>query len=235
MNRISYSSQLIFNKMKCPNCDKQNPSDSNFCQKCGIKLTSSDKQPQTNDSIQANINKDKLWDKFIELYDSRDKEREKYTDLMSNEAWELISRVSVNTFEKFIETNKDQLNKQPYKIIEQIKDIFNWCVSGGYWMWYAEAFHNNVSITQMKTVSIETLKDEWSKLAFQDFSKTFESVTEELQNIMNLYHKVRVDSLMENESMKELTNETVEKLKESLIFNIIWGYSIALAESKFRK
>lgn len=221
--------------MLCNNCSKLNPKGSNFCQHCGANLNKKVKDNSKKEVKKAMKSNQTLWDKFIELYDSKDEERKKYTNLMSNEGWELIDRIGINTFEKFIEENKDQLNKLPYKVIEQIKNVFNWCVSGGYWMWYAEAFYNKSNVTEMKHISVDALKDELNKYAFEKYSETYKLLSEDLKNAMNIYHGVRINYLMENESMKELINETIEKLKTALIFDIIWGYSIALAEKKFRK
>lgn len=220
--------------MQCNQCNKLNPKGSNFCQHCGNNLKQSSKRESKN-TVKKSQNKLTLWEKFIEVYDSKNDERKQYIDLMSDEAWELINRISINTFEKFIEENKEQLNKLPYKIIEQIKEVFNWCVSGGYWMWYVESFYNNDKILPMKHIAVDALKDEWNKYAFEKHRETYDSLSKDLIDVMNLYHSVRINYLMENESVKELINETIEKLKTSLIFNIIWGYSIALAEKKYRK
>jgi len=221
--------------MLCNNCNKLNPKGSNYCQHCGNNLKEKNKDKPKTENIKISKNSQSLWDKFVEIYDSKNEEKKIYLDLMSNEAWELIDRISVNTFEKFIEENKEQLNKLPYKVIEQIKNVFNWSVTGGYWMWYVEKFYNKEKITEMKHITIDALKDEWNEYAFKKSKETYDSLSQDLLDVMNLYHNVRINYLMENESIKELTNETIEKLKTALIFNIIWGYSIALAEKKYRK
>ena len=220
--------------MKCTNCDNINPSGSNFCQKCGAKLAKKDDPKASHAAQSSSNNKNSLWDKFVEVYDSKDKERQKYLDLMTNEAWELIERVGLNTFEKFIDDYKDQLNKQPYRLIEQIKNIFSWSVSGGYWMWYAESEYNKRQIKPIETVDFELLKKEWNKISVEEFSKTFEGLSEQLKDLINIYLKIRVNTLLENDSIKDVTNETIEKLKEALSLNILWGYTIGLAEDKFR-
>src|SRR3989339_1791237 len=106
--------------MYCFNCGKSIDPDSKFSCYCSEEINKETKTKKGNSSKNKDIN---LWDKFAEIYDSTGDERKVFEDLSSNEVWELIRRISSNQFENFIQENKDSLNKQPYKVIETLKNV----------------------------------------------------------------------------------------------------------------
>ena len=135
--------------MYCNKCGKHIDEDSIFCQYCGNNVaeqpseipqpqeTSKEDKPQDEQSKKA---KDEvLWEKFVEVYDADGEARQRFNALCSEHIWELLERLSVNRFESFLEENKTELNKQPYKTIETLKNVFNWTGLGGYRLWLAEA------------------------------------------------------------------------------------------------
>jgi len=145
----------------CKNCGKSADKDSRFCRYCGEKI---DKDKADNEKSDSNDtkntktnNEDKLWEKFTEIYNSTGENRKTYEDLSSNEVWELIQRISSNKFEDFIQENKKLLNKQPYKVIEALKNEFGWCASGGYWFWMAEALLKDNDLKAPKDIALNLL------------------------------------------------------------------------------
>src|SRR3989344_1907111 len=119
--------------MYCNNCGKKVDEDSKFCQFCGARVdkandskpkAESEKQKEEAKETETKSKVDQLWDKFAEVYDAQDKEREKYDALSSLHIWDIIDRLSTNAFETFIADNKDELNSQPYKAIEAIKNLY---------------------------------------------------------------------------------------------------------------
>ena len=145
--------------------------------------------PERSNKISTKTN---LWDKFAELYDSTGERRERYLDSTTNDAWEFLQRVSTNIFEKFIEDNKEDLNKQPYRLIESLKIVTAGQLLGGYWIWLSEQVYNNDKIKPIKTYDIEKLGKEWEKLAFDDYSKTYTDISLEVKDGMNRFFNVSV-------------------------------------------
>ena len=227
--------------MLCPQCNKLNPKGSNFCQSCGnnLKVKETKRQNSSKTVTKTNlVERDQqkgLWDKFTSIYDAQGEERQKNVNLTSNEVWELMQRFSTNTFEKFIEDNKLELNKQPYRLIESLKNNFIYASSGGYWTWFAEALLNEKVLSPVKNSIFEPLRKDWEKLVFDDYSKTYEAITDEAKECMNLFLIYRINTFLDSSpTAKDLTNELIDKLKTSLVYNIIWGYVVGIAEENYR-
>ena len=81
--------------MFCTNCGKNIEKDSKFCQFCGAKISGEGRENRNDNTIRSEEN---LWDKFVEIYSSKDEERKKFEDNSSNEVWELINRISQNLY-----------------------------------------------------------------------------------------------------------------------------------------
>lgn len=219
--------------MVCDNCSQEIDNDSVFCQNCGNKISTNNKGKQkSNDRSKSKNTEATLWNKFVEIYDSKDDERKYFLDLSSDQAWEMINRLSLNTFETFIQNNKDLLNKQPYKVVEYLKSIFSWCTSGGYWFWMAESFYNGSKPKDLKKIDLNELIKEWQEI----LDKKSYNLSDEISLPMSTFYEFQVKNVMDfSESLKELPNEFVENLKSALIIQVIWGYIIGVAESKYRK
>jgi len=224
--------------MFCINCGKKIPEESNFCPFCGTKL-SDEPEPTHTEEKQEEIKKNsEIWDKFVEIYDSRGEEREKYLDLSSKELWELIDRIGINAFEKFIQDNKEPLNKQPYKAIEDIKSAFSSCTLAGYWFWMAESFLKKRVLGKLKPIDINKFGEEWKKIIDEERKKPIEGKTppKELESPIITFLNFRKDNLLDNApSLNELSNEFIEKLKIALYLQIFFGYLAGLTESKYRE
>ncbi len=229
--------------MYCNNCGKQIDPDHKFCKFCGAKLEKVEHNQgtssQTNSSDQSTSSPKvhtKLWDKFAEIYDSSGEERKKYSDLSSNEVWELMQRISTNRFEDFIKENKDLLNKQPYKVIEALKNVFSWCTYGGYWFWMAEAFSNDEVLNKPKSIDLEKLVKEWTKIATKNYAESTKGMSEELMQAMSIFFEFELKNVLESaETVKELPNDLIENMRSNLLIQIIWGYLGGVSEAKYRK
>lgn len=221
--------------MFCPNCGKQIPEGGRFCQYCGSELgvEKTEKIEEKSDSNKKESNI--LWDKFAEIYDAKDENKKKYTDFSSNEAWELINRIYNNSFERFISDNKEQLNKLPYLAIEKIKSIYNLCVIGGYWFWMAEYLLKYDLSGKLKEIDLKKFIKDWEKIAIDNRQENLSKISDELSKNLEIFLNFQSNNLLElAPNIKDLSNETVEKLKMSLMLQIIWGYFIGLAEEKYR-
>ncbi len=221
--------------MFCPNCGKKISEDSKFCQFCGTKVFLPEvSKGAKNESASQQMNS--IWDKFVDIYNSKGEERKKYEETSSNEVWELINRISINTFESFIEEHKDALNNQPYKVIEVLKSTFQLSATGGYWFWMAEAMLKTNPLGRLRPIDFENFIEEWKKVAIDNYAETSKKLSEELMISMGNFHNFRMKALFESSStIKELPNEFIKKLKSSLIIQIVWGYIVGLSESKYRK
>lgn len=230
--------------MQCKNCNKLNPKGSNFCQHCGLNLNQKDDSQKSDDVAikqtqqESPISKQNttLLDKFNKMYFSSGAERDKLLELTSNEAWELLQNFSTNIFENFIEENKADLNKHPYRLIESLKNNFLYSSTGGYWLWLAEIQNKNLILKPPKHNISDLLREDWKKLASDEYSKTYENISEEVKNVMNIFLQYRVDNFLESvPSAKDLTKELIDKLKLLLVYAIIWGYILGIAEDHYRK
>ncbi len=230
--------------MQCKNCNKLNPKGSNFCQNCGQSLNQKDDDQKSNDVTKKQSQQDEpikkqnstLLDKFNKMYFSSGIERDKLLELTSNEAWELIQNFSTNIFENFIEENKTDLNKHPYRLIESLKNNFLYSATGGYWLWLAEAQNKNLNLNPPKHNILDLLREDWKKLASDEYSKTYEGISEEVKDVINIFLQYRVDNFLESvPSAKDLTKELIDKLKLLLVYAIIWGYILGIAEEHYRK
>lgn len=220
--------------MYCNKCGKSIDEDSKFCRYCGAEISKSktnNKKAKTDKKGEEN----KLWDKFAEIYDSVGDERKTYMDLSSNEAWELISRISNNKFEDFIQEYKEQLNKQPYKVIETLKNVFSWCTSGGYWFWLAQALLKQDKLTEPKSIALNKYIEEWQALLGKDFKEHKKDFLPDMERSISIFYEYELKIFIESaESVKELPNEFIEKLKTALFIQLFWGYLVGEAEAKYR-
>ncbi|MCD8506688.1 zinc ribbon domain-containing protein [Candidatus Woesebacteria bacterium] len=221
--------------MYCNKCGKSIDEDSNFCNSCGAEIsTSKTNNKEVKDSEENTSNR--LWDKFVEIYDSKGEERKRYENLTSDEAWELISRISNNKFEDFIQEHKDQLNKQPYKVIETLKNVFSWCTSGGYWFWMAQAFLREEKLNKPKNIALNKYIKEWQALLEKDFKEHKKEFLPNMESSMSIFFEHELNNFIESaESVKDLPNEIIEQLKIALFIQLFWGYLVGVAEAEYRK
>lgn len=228
--------------MYCNNCGKQIDEDSIFCQFCGNKVAESNIEPKetepskeedTSPKPAKKSKADLLWERFVEVYDAEGTDRERFNALSSEYVWELFDRLSVNAFESFIQDNKDELNKLPYKTIESLKNTYTWTVIGGYRLWLAEILLEDKKLNKFKSFSIDELVEEWQKY---DFDKEIKALSDEMDMGLTRYSNFRFNSFMENApEAKELPNATIEKLKSSLLIQTLNGYHTGKIENTFRK
>lgn len=229
------------NTMYCNNCGKKNDKDSKFCQFCGTRISSENSQtqpqnPSTEETNSKQVEKSKsdlLWDKFAEVYDAKDDDRKHFDELSSEYIWELIERLYTNAFESFIQEKKSELNSQPYKTIESLKNLYLYAVLGGYRLWIAEAILEEKPLGKFKSFDIDKFVDEWK---IYDFQKGMKNVSDEMGVCISQYLEHRMSSFIENSpSIKEATNATMEELRSSITFQIINGYLAGEVEAPFRK
>lgn len=225
------------------NCGKQIDEDSVFCQFCGTRSlnTKTTSKKRATTAKAKGLNKQtkittevSLWDKFAEVYDAKDEDRKRFNNLSSLYIWEVLDRLAVNAFESFIQSNKEELNKQPYKTIESLKTTYTWSVIGGYKLWLAEALlDNKEELNKFKSFSLDKIIDKWKEY---DFDKALKTVSEDMGNCITRYLNFRLSSFLEAiPEAKELQNATVENLKTSLMFQILNGYYAGKIENTFRK
>jgi len=227
--------------MFCENCGKQIPDESKFCKFCGVKsaigeIAGSDKKENKETTKIQEEDNIGIWDKFAEIYDSKGEERDKFNDLSSNEAWELINRIGKNTFEGFIEENKDQLNKQPYTVIESLENLFKFAVIGGYWLWTAEYILKNGNTWKLKTIDLDKFIKEWTEnlKGLNDFIQKNSST--DLGGTIIQYQNFKTNSFLENcPTIKELPVKFIDNIKTEILGKILWGYMIGTTESRYIK
>ena len=228
--------------MYCNNCGKHIDEDSIFCQFCGNNVAETKPEQkkeefsQEDDTSPKPVKKSKadlLWEKFVEVYDAEGADREGFNSLSSEYVWELFDRLSVNAFENFIQDNKEELNKLPYKTIESLKNTYTWTVIGGYRLWLAEVLLEDKKLNKFKSFSIDELVEAWREY---DFEKEIKALSDEMDMGLTRYSNFRFNSFMENApEAKEISNATIEKLKSSLLIQTLNGYHTGKIENTFRK
>jgi hypothetical protein len=227
-------------KTICSKCGLPNQENSNFCSKCGWALKESLQKKEPNakikrENVKNTTSNTPLWDVFVSLHDSKDEERQVYLDLTSDDGWNFLNRLSTNIFEKFIEDNKDELNKQPYRLIESLKTNFSWALNGGYWIFLAEEVRDKGTIPPYKAYVFENIGKEWEEMAFENFSRTYEDIKNETKDVINRFLPVPLDSVLNSSTTaKDLTNGLVEMARTQMVYCVVWGYIFGLAESKYR-
>ena len=226
--------------MFCEKCGKEISNESKFCKFCGAKATiekTVEQDKTENQEITKTQKKEGvgIWDKFAEIHDSNGEEREKFMSLSSNEAWELINRIGKNGFENFIEENKEQLNKQPYKTLEYLEETIKYSVIGGYWLWTAEYILKNGENWKLKSIDLDNLIKEWTE-NLKGIESLVENIPEDLDIAFGRYRNFKMNSFLENSPLiKELPAEFIEKIKAELMLKILSGYFIGVSESKYIK
>lgn len=226
--------------MFCENCGKEISNESRFCKFCGATVINSgteksEKKEKKESPKKQKNNSKTIWDGFAEIYDSKGEERDKYNELSSNEAWELINRLGKNTFEGFIEENKEQLNKQPYKVLENLENMLKYAVIGGYWLWTAEYILNNGNSWKLKTINLDNLIKEWTE-EVKGLGVFIKKISPDLDDAFNRYQNFKMNSFLEESpTIKDLSVEFIEKIKLELLTKILWGYCIGISESKYIK
>lgn len=220
--------------MYCHKCGKHNSENSKFCRYCGTNIGAQAEKTEKAETQVEKSNVDLVWEKFVEVYDADVKDRERFNALSSANVWELLERLSVNAFETFIQDNKDELNKQPYKTIEALKNVYTLTVLGGYRLWLAGALlDDKEELNKFKSFSLDKFIEAWKEY---DFDKALKGLSEEMGICISKYSDFRFNTLMENvPEAKDLSNATVEKLKSSLLLQTINGYHAGKIENTFRK
>jgi len=228
--------------MYCNKCGKHIDEDSVFCQFCGNKVNEGDLEiPESKSTTEEKstepvktVKEDILWDKFAEVYDAEGEDRTKFDALSSPYIWELLERLSVNRFENFIEEHKEELNKQPYKSIEALKNVFRWTGVGGYRLWLAEALlDDKEELNKFKSFSIDKMVEIWKEY---DFDKATKGLSDEMGVCITKYSNFRINTFMDNApEAKELSNAVVEELRTTLLFHTVNGYHAGTIENTFRK
>jgi len=225
--------------MYCSNCGKKIDIDSKFCHFCGAQIEKDSIEAEaestsTEEKVPTkSTGSDLLWEKFAEVYDARDEEREKFNELSSEIIWELIERLYTNSFETFIQEHKKELNSQPFKAIESLKNLYLYSVLGGYRFWIAEALLNDKPLGKFKSFDIDMFVKEWKEY---DFSKAMKNISDDMSVCMSMYLEHRMNGLLESTpSIKEVSNATMEELRNSITFQIINGYNAGTLENTFRK
>ncbi len=230
--------------MYCNKCGKHIDEDSIFCQFCGNSVVeensaipqpkNSSKKDETKPEPAKKSKEDLLWEKFVEVYDADAKDRERFNALSSPYIWELLERLSVNRFESFLQENKDEMNKQPYKTIESLKNVYTWTVLGGYRLWLAEALlDEKEELNKFRSFSLDKFVDIWKDY---DFDRAMKELSEEMGISITRYSNFRLNTFMENAlEAKELSNATVEELRTSLLLHTVNGYHAGKIENTFRK
>lgn len=217
--------------MFCKKCGKEIQNESKFCPFCGIGVASDNSSKKE----EATTEKQNIWDVFAKIYDSKGVEKEKYNELSSIEVWELINRLGKNTFESFIEENKEQLNKQPYKVIENFENMFKFAVIGGYWLWTAGYILKKGNNWKLKTIILDDIIKDWTEnlKGLDDFVK---NAPQDLSEAIIRYRDFKINDFLENSSsIKELPIEFIDKIKSEILGKILWGYFIGVTESKYIK
>lgn len=218
--------------MFCKQCGKEIPKDSTFCPFCGIQLKQEEGLKNKDNNIKAK--EESTWDVFVRIIDSKGDEWQSFVDDTSDAVWDLLDRIAVNNFEKFIEEYKEDLNKQPYKTIEYLKTIFKWCATEGYWSWYAFQISENKKLGKLKIVDVDRLIKDWQK-ELNKHDKAWEAMPKDAIEITERYVEIRINTLLsDHQTMKDLTNEIIEKLRFALYLLMIWGFYSGLAESNYR-
>jgi hypothetical protein len=227
--------------MFCEKCGKEISNESKFCKFCGANIVVEETTELDKTENQEAIKTQKkevveIWDKFAEIYDSKGEERDKFNALSSNEAWELINRIGKNTFEGFIEENKERLNKQPYTVIENLENLFKFAAIGGYWLWTAEHILNKGNSWKLKTIDLDKFIKDWTEslTGLNDFIEKNSST--DLGGAILQYQNFKANSFLENcPTIKELPVEFIDNIKTEVLGKILWGYFIGVAESKYIK
>ncbi|MBI2033449.1 MAG: zinc-ribbon domain-containing protein [Candidatus Levybacteria bacterium] len=223
--------------MHCTNCGANIPEDSKFCHNCGESIKTTPKTTKTKKAAKTSKEKtNSLFDRFAEIYNSRDEERDKYIRLTSSSFWELLDRVHSNLFETYITNNKDPLNKLPYKAIEGLKDTYYWSMLSGYWFWVAEAIRKSENLKSLGDgVDLDQLIKTWQELAIDKYRESIKLVSNEVFAGMQIMVDHQMKQFLDiSPAIKELANDIIEEIKTNLQYMIILGYFGGVAESKFR-
>ncbi|MCR4330215.1 MAG: zinc ribbon domain-containing protein [Candidatus Roizmanbacteria bacterium] len=220
--------------MYCHKCGKHNSENSKFCRYCGTRIDTQSGETTKDETKVKKSKFDLVWEKFVEVYNADDKDRKRFNALSSIYIWELLERLSVNAFEAFIQENKDELNKQPYKTIEELKNVYTSTVLGGYRLWLAEALlDDKEELNNFRSFSLDKFIDTWRGY---DFDKALKDLSQEMDFCISKYSDFSFNTLMESvPEAKNLSNATVEKLKSSLLLQTINGYQAGKIETTFRK
>jgi len=224
--------------MYCIHCGKQIPDESSFCEHCGGKISDDagqDVKQQPKEEEQSS-GKQTYWDKFAEIYDSRGEEKDKYNALVSDAAWEILSRFSTNAFVAFMEQTPT-LNKKPNKDVETLKNEFTLSVIAGYYMWLAEQIYNHRDLKLPAINNVEDLAKGWKEAnMFEDSQRYMENIPTMVTNAMDTFLSWRAKSVLEEAtSLNDLPHELIEGIKTNLGIIIVMGYALGSIEDKYRK
>ena len=211
--------------MKCSKCKKNIEDNSKFCQFCGEEVDDKNVDELSDKKTQE------LWDKFIKIYSLKGKEREKYTKLINDSSFELITRFKTNIGDAVINENKKAFEEFAFKTVEYTQNCFQFALLAGYFIWLTEKELKNEKVKKSKKVDIDDLITTWETIN----KEGFENYPIEATTLISLYSVQRFDMLLENEpEIKNLKTALIDKIKQVILQLTLLGYQIALAENEYR-
>ena len=99
-----------------------------------------------------------------------------------------------------------------------------------------EALTKDKNLKSPKHIELELLIKEWQSLIAQKFEEHQRKFLPGLEQSMSRFFEYELNTILNSsDSVKELPNELIERIKTEVFILIFWGYLGGVAESKYRK
>jgi len=211
----------------CTNCGNEIDEDSKFCPFCGVAVVKNEES--THEEPQED---NLLWDKFVEIRDSKDEKKTKFQNFIPDEAWILMKNMQENTLVELKEKYPDEIGNLPYKAVDLIASYFSIATLDGYWVHLAKRLLDNPRLKKAKNLKQDAISARWQKEIIKDIYKV--GSPEEI-NILYIIDNLDIGNALEDEQIKELPNKVIEDLKSYIYRLTYWGFVLCVAEEKLQK
>lgn len=212
----------------CTNCGKEIDDDSKFCPFCGAAVV----ENQEAESENKEEENSPLWNKFVDIRDSKDEKRTKYMNFIPDATWTVMKNMRENLLDELKQSYPDEIGGLPYKDVEIIISFFSIAQRDGYWIRLSSRLLKDSRIKKAKDLTVDQLVAKWTKELEKDIEKTTEP--DEL-NILNIISVFDLDQVLEDEKIKELPNKVIESIKSDFYKLTYWGFLLGVAEEKLQK
>lgn len=218
--------------MFCPNCGNKFKDVGNFCDSCGhnlnkkLGITEMDNKEKDTEIKSADI----LWKKFLEIVKAEGDEAKRYKELSSDAVWEIIDRFYKNSFNNLTEEFKIDLDKQPYRLVDNIRAQLQIFVLNAYLVYIAEKLLKEKDLKKPDIKDPEILAEEWKRV-YLNYNNKIIKLSDDALIALGVLNERLSDSFFEdNSALKDLPKIVVDGIKGQFISQQINGYLLGIAE-----
>jgi len=100
----------------------------------------------------------------------------------------------------------------------------------------AESLIKDKNLKSPKDIALNHFIKEWEEEVKKDYKEHEKNFVPDLEQSISTFFNYEVNLVLKSaDSVKDLPNEFIDKLKSQLFLQIFWGYLSGVTEAKYRK